>query len=142
MIDFTAYLKSIPSLMHLTPASKEDISNAENKLGVVFSNEYKDYLLTFGVATFDCHEFTGICQSPRLNVVDVSLDERQLCEHSCDSMYVVEQLNIDGVVIWQTRDGSIYQTISGSTPIKIASCLIEYLQIDSDLCNECSASDK
>lgn len=130
MIDFTAYLNSIPSLMHLTPASKEDISNAENKLGVVFSNEYKDYLLTFGVATFDCHEFTGICQSPRLNVVDVSLDERQLCEHSCDSMYVVEQLHIDGIVIWQAQDGSVYQTMLGLSPIRIASSIVDYLQAD------------
>lgn len=130
MISFTEYLRSIPSLLHLTAASGEEISDAEKKLGVVFSNEYKDYLRAFGVATVGYHEFTGICRSPRLHVVDVTLKERQFCGHSGDSMYVVEQLHIDGVVIWQAQDGSVYQTIPGLSPIKIASSIVDYLQED------------
>lgn len=126
-MDYCAILKSFPDMLHLEPATEESVKSAEEKLGVSFSPEYRRYLLVLGTATAGSHEFTGICVSPRLNVVDVTLKERQRYNHECDSMYVVEQLHIDNMVIWQSQDGKVYQSMPGSHVVEIASSLAEYL---------------
>ena len=127
---FCELLNTRSDLLHLAAATQENVIKAEQALGVSFSDEYKEYLLSLGVATVGSHEFTGICGSPRLNVVDVTLQERELCGHDCDEMYVVEQEGIDNLVIWQARDGRVYQTIPGSELELIALSLVAYLQND------------
>ena len=42
-------------------------------------------------------------------------------------MYVIEELDIDGVTVWQSSDGGIYELIPGSSPEKIAGSIAEYL---------------
>lgn len=129
---FIEILNAQPDLKHLNPATEVEIQQAEQALMIMFSNEYKEYLLTLGVATAGSHEFTGICGSPRLNVVDVTLKERELCGHDCDEMYVVEQEGIDNIVAWQTSNGRVYRTVPGDNPKLIALSLVEYLQNDSE----------
>lgn len=70
-LEFVQALESSADLYRLTGVSVERIKLAEELLNVEFTNEYKEYLSAFGVASANAHEFTGICQSPRLNVVDV-----------------------------------------------------------------------
>lgn len=132
-MDFCDHLKSLPDILHLEPATEEAIKCAEDKLGVSFSCEYKTYLLVLGTAAAGTHEFTGLSVSPRLNVVDVTLKERQKYNHECDSVYVVEQLHIDDMVIWQSQDGKVYQSMPGSHLVEIASSLAEYLESDSSI---------
>ena len=45
-----------------------------------------------------------------------------------ENLYVIELLNIDGIVIWQSSDGEVYQTYPNSNPEKIANSLSEYIQ--------------
>ena len=45
-------------------------------------------------------------------------------------MYVIEKLNVDHVVVWQAQDGSVYQTMPGLSPTRIASSIVEYLHED------------
>lgn len=47
--------------MRLGADSKEQIADAENELKLKFSEDYKEYLSTFGAATFCGKELTGIC---------------------------------------------------------------------------------
>ena len=124
---FCDILKASPDMLHLEPATEESIKLAEVKLGVSFSPEYRRYLLVLGTATAGTHEFTGICMSPRLNVVDVTLKERQRYNHEYDLLYVVEQLHIDDMVIWQSQDGKVYQSMPGAHAVEIAPSLAEYL---------------
>ena len=124
---FCELLNTRSDLLHLAAATQEEIQQAEQALGVSFSDEYKKYLLSLGVATVGSHEFTGICVSPRLNVVDVTLKERELCGHDCDEMYVVEQEGIDNIVVWQASDGKVYRTVPGNMPVFVAASLAEYL---------------
>lgn len=58
--------------MRLGAASKEQIADAENELKLKFSEDYKEYLSTFGAATFCGKELTGICSSERLSVIAVT----------------------------------------------------------------------
>lgn len=108
-------------------ASNEDIKKAEESLNVSFSKEYKLYLSKCGFATYEGHELTGICKAKRLNVVDVTINERKLSPDIQENWYVIEQLNIDGIVIWQSETGEIYQTSPEKKPLKIYDSLAEYI---------------
>ena len=126
MADIVMLIQRQPDLYVLNGASDDDIQNAERKLGLVFATDYYEYIATFGAASFASHELTGICKSHRLNVVDVTLEEREYANVP-KSWYVVEQTNIDGIVIWQAYDGAIYLTAPDRQPSKIADGLVNYI---------------
>jgi len=105
----------------------EEIKKAEEKLGLSFASDYKKYLSQFGFVIFVAHELTGLCNSKRLNVVDVTIDERSVSSSIPNDWYVVEQIGIDGVVIWQSPDGKIYQSKYGMSPSLICDSLTDYI---------------
>ena len=43
--------------------------------------------------------------------------------------YVVEVLNMDGIVIWQAVTGEVFQVSPGTQPIKVCDSLAEYLKL-------------
>ena len=108
---------------------EEEIDHAENMLRTHFAEDYRSYLKEIGLACFDGHELTGICKASRLNVVDVTLDERKRCPDAA-GWYVVEQANVDGIVIWQTPSGEVCQTMPGVSTRKICNSLTEYVTKD------------
>lgn len=124
---FATLLRSLPNFFSLNGASDSAVSKAEEDLGITFAKEYRDYVIELGVASANGHEFTGICKSIRLNVVNVTLTERGKRPTVPNEWYVVEQANIDDIVIWQDADGSIYQTAPNSKGRKIANSLSEYV---------------
>lgn len=111
----------------LSAASEEEVKNAEEALGVFFANDYKQCVLSYGAISGNAHELTGVCDISRLNVVTVTEEERTLRDDIPADWYVIEQLHIDGVVIWQSPDGSIYQAVPGCEPEKIYDDLISYV---------------
>lgn len=129
MSDIVKQMHQQPNFYALHGVSNEDIEQAEQSLGLHFAADYKEYLYAFGVASFDGHELTGICNSKRLDVVHVTNNERRANTSVLREWYVVEQLDIDAITIWQSTDGSIYLLQPGIAPRKIASNLIDYLQL-------------
>lgn len=115
-------------LQHLEGASKEDIKNAEEELGLKFAEDYKEYIEEFGVISFEGHEFTGICNSKRLNVVNVTVSNKKINTNIPSNMYVLEELNYDGFIIWQDTNGLIYETQYDSEPQRIYESLTEYIE--------------
>ena len=120
-------IKSYPDIFTLTPASQELIVVAEKELDVTFSKEYVDYLAEFGFAIFNGHEFTGLCDGKRLDVIRITKEQKAFHTHIPRNMYVVECLDIDDVVIWQDAVGSVYASTPHSKPKKIANSLAEYV---------------
>lgn len=106
----------------------DQIIAAEKLLGLKFSDEYKEYLSSFGAASIYVHEFTGICDAERLNVITVTKEEKEFNTFVPQEFYVIEQLNIDGIVIWQSKDGSLYESIPDGTFKKIFNSLAEYIE--------------
>ena len=102
------------------------INDAEEKLGLKFSKEYRQYLLSFGVAAVNGHELTGLGSSSRVNVVDVTLSQRSRCNVD-DSLYVIEEANVDKAVYWQNMSGKVYITVGASEPKQIADSLISFI---------------
>ena len=106
----------------------EAIEIAEQQLGVSFSDEYRNYLLKCGCASANGHEFTGICASARINVVNVTILRRKNTKDIMKNAYVVEEMLIDGIVIWQTTEGQIYKS-QGNRFDKICENLFEFIEL-------------
>ena len=78
------------------------------------------------MATANGHEFSGIGKSRRLSVVEMTTALRNKVTVP-NKMYVVEKLNIDGIVVTQIEDGTVYQVYPNGDSTKIADSLEEYL---------------
>lgn len=121
-------IDQVPDLIAGAGASEKEIEVAEGALGVKFANAYKDYLLNYGAIMFDGHELTGISKADYLDVVNVTKDQRKYySDKNAAEMYVLENLGFDGIVVWQTSDGVVYETENGHRKI-IAHSLVEYIQ--------------
>lgn len=136
MKSFVTLLQSAKDFRFVGGVSRNAVEQAENVLGVRFSNEYSDYLRACGAALIRGHEFTGICESARLNVVSVTQDERSRNDSIPKDWYVIEQGNINGIVLWQTGNGEVYQTAPNCTPMRISPSLAKYIG-ESDLSTGC-----
>ncbi len=128
MDDIINILRSLPNFVHMTGATESDISSAETALGLTFADDYRKYVFAFGAAAVNGHELTGVCSSKRLNVVDVTIEERNNNEDIPANWYVLEQANIDGIVIWQAPSGEIYQTAPHRLHCRIGASMIDFLR--------------
>ena len=59
--------------------------------------------------------------------LDVTIEERSRNQSVPATWYVIEQANMDGIVIWQSPKGEIYQTSPNSSYKKICNSLSDYL---------------
>lgn len=128
MGDIIEVLSKLEDFSFVKGVSENDIAKAEENLGVQFAPDYKQYLAEYGLASADGHELTGIVKSPRLNVVDVTIKLRKKFKNVPVDAYVLEEVGIDKLVIFQISDGSIYKATPESQFIKVADSLSEYLE--------------
>lgn len=109
--------------------SKKAIDDAEQALQLKFAEEYEEYLLAVGVAAVDGSELTGISNSDRTDVVKVTMAKRKDFPDVPGNLYVVEDVNIDGIVIWQHENGNVFGCGFGIELHQIADSITEYLAI-------------
>ena len=126
MAEFVDELRSKKAFYSLKGVPEAAVNEAEKKLGLKFSREFTDYLLTYGVASVFGQELTGICTSSRLNVVDVTLNERQQNPSIAQQLYVVENTNMDGIIVWQDASSAVFKTAPGVEAKKVSNSLGEY----------------
>ena len=127
MADIVKLLQKQSDFYAMKGVSEEDIRAAEQELGLRFATDYRKYVAAYGVASYAGHELTGICKSRRLNVADVTAEERNSTDVPAD-WYVLEQANIDGIVIWQATNGTIYQTAPNAKAKRICGSMAEYVE--------------
>lgn len=128
MADIVKLMQKQPDFYAMKGASEEEIKMAEQVLELRFATEYRKYLAAFGVASFAGHELTGVCKSKRLSVVAVTIEERNNVAVPAD-WYVLEQANIDGIVIWQASNGTVYQTVPNTKAKKLCGSIAEYIEM-------------
>lgn len=121
-------VNNLPELLSTGAADGETIKNAEKELNLKFAAEYKEYLEEFGSVLADDIEITGIAKSKNRNVVAVTLREWELNLQVEHNLYVVENLAIDGIIIWQDESGRVYESAPNSKPKKIADSLADYIE--------------
>ncbi len=122
-------LEEKSSLLFGGGVSEVLINNAEEFLKLEFADDYKEYLLEYGIVAYDGHELTGINMTGHLDVCDVTISQRSNNHTVPNTMYVIEVANIDGIIIWQSTDGIIYQTVFNSEPVKLCESLTEYVSL-------------
>lgn len=120
-------INSLSDLLPLKPATTIQIADAELQLRVSFADEYKEYLASFGAIMADGIELSGIAKSEHRNVVSLTKKEWELNSKIPHTMYVVENTCVDGIIIWQDTDGSIYQSTPGAEAEQIAASLADYI---------------
>lgn len=121
-------IEGLTNMRHLKPASQSDIIAAEIRLNLSFADEYKEYVKEYGVITAKSIEITGICESPRLSVADVTLKERDLNRNLPLDLYVIESTDFEGLLIVQDKKGIIYSFTSDGVLKKQYQSLADYLQ--------------
>ena len=129
MKEYVEKLKEKKNFRMLSGVSEECVKQAEKKLQLEFSAEYKNFLLSCGVAMADGHELVGLGSSKRLDVVENTLDERRMNPKVSMDLYVIEQTNIDGIIIWQSGNGEIFKTTPGQKLEKLCDSLSEYIDL-------------
>ena len=120
-------IKSFPDFIGANGKSEEEISKAELALGVSFAPDYREYLKEIGLACFNGHEMTGITNIARVDVEKVTKEQREQNTAVPSDWYVIEEANIDGIVIWQSTTGEVYQTLPDHSGVKIADNLRGYI---------------
>jgi hypothetical protein len=120
-------INNLTNLLPLKPASDNEITDAELQLGLSFAEEYKDYLAEFGAIMADGIELSGIAKAEHRNVVILTKKEWNLNPKVPNTMYVIENTYVDGIIIWQNMKGIIYQTQPNTEPRKIADSMAEYI---------------
>jgi len=128
MSEIVSVMNALPNHIPLKSAEATEISNAEQQLKLVFADEYKQYLAAFGALLANGIELTGIAKSKHRNVVSVTEQEWEININVPPNMYVVQNVGIEGIIIWQDEKGKIYKTIPHSEPKEIASSLVEYIK--------------
>ena len=113
------------SLLAGSGVPEKEIEEAEKKLGLKFSDEYREYLLHYGIAAYRGHELTGLTKSTRVNVANVTTEERK--PGIPDNLYVVECTNVEEIIIWQSATGEIYASSPNMKLTKINDTLKDFL---------------
>lgn len=121
-------IKSKPNFYAEKGASALQIEQAELSLGLDFALDFKECLCEFGAISVDGHELTGFSADKNLDVVQVTQNNRK--KHNVgNNLYVIEETHIDGIVIWQSSSGEIYQTTPEKQAIRICNSLKEYIEM-------------
>lgn len=121
-------IDSLEDLLPLKKATKEDVENIEKELGLALAEEYKEYLLNYGAIMADDIELTGVAKSKNRDVIQVTKREWEANEKVKHNLYVIENVGIDGIIIWQDETGKIYESTPNHEAKQIAGSLAEYIE--------------
>lgn len=121
-------LKGNPDVIHGNGALTNEIERAEKRLEILFSKDYKNYLFEFGSVVINDHELTGISKTKHRDVVSVTLDKWDFHEDfKRRRLYVIEDIGIDDIIIWQDGKGNIYES-QGNAIKKIYDTFEDYIK--------------
>jgi len=119
--------KTKRKIYHLKGISAKKVIEAEQKLGLRFSDEFRNYLMEYGAVSSGSHEFMGIGGDSYLDVVDETLRERENRKGFPKNCYIIENLGIDGILVLQDENGVVYE-MSDAGLKRIFNSMKEYVE--------------
>lgn len=128
MSEILATIQKLPGMEYLSPASADEIQNAEETLNLRFAEEYKEYLSVFGAVCSDIIAISGICEDKDYAVVELTKKLRSIQPNIPLGFYAIEDVGIDGLVIWQDQTGAVYQSVPNYEPVRIFDSLSGFLK--------------
>lgn len=133
-MDIIQALRWKENLLNGDGVEESAVVAAERELDLKFAADYRAYLLKMTIAAYDGHEFTGLSKAIRTNVVAVTKQKWSECSKVPKSWYVIEDTNIDQIVIWQSHDGKVYETVGVSEPVCVADTMVEFVIKKLNIC--------
>ena len=128
MSNITKKINKIPNLYHLKGCSDEQVSEAQNALGIIFPDEFIACVKEFGVISFYGTEWTGLNICGQLNVVEATQAERARNKSFPQDCFVLENQAIDGILTIVDKNGKVYlQQFEKRVPL--CDSLSDYLDI-------------
>lgn len=101
-------MKQIKGLNAIKGCSTEQVNEAQKALGIMFPNEYVDYVKAFGCIDFGATEWTGLNIKGRLNTVEATKKEMSVNPDFPKGCFVLENLGIDAKLIIVDQMGKVY----------------------------------
>lgn len=120
-------INSIEKVKAIGGANENQISEAENALGVSFPEDYRAYLKNFGAVRFNGIELCGLNITGYLNVVEATIQEKGVNDKFPEGMYVIEDLGVDARLIIGDSTGNVYLLQRNKKKL-ICSSFIEYVE--------------
>lgn len=127
MTNIVSLIQNLEDYSSIGAPKPYNVDLTEQKLGIPFASDYKDYVMAFGAASFYGHELTGVCNSERLDVISATERSRHFFSNFPADAYVIEELLFDHIVVIQTQSGLIYSYGPSDKMEKIANNLCDYL---------------
>ena len=121
------YLTSLKGFSCTGKPDNTLVRKAEEELEVSFSEDYKALISQYGAISYYGHNLSGISPYPGNDVVALTKEHRTYNTEVPLSFYVIEEVHIDGIVIWQDPSGQIYWTQPNAQPKMIFGCLYDYI---------------
>ena len=126
---FVKCIKEYDDFMAIGGVDNSVIEQVEQAMGLKFADDYRDYLKECGQAIVDGHEFTGIHKSERLNVEKVTQKARKQFQDIASDWYVIEDLGIDRILVWQSSSGTVYESNDHGITEEVSKSLFEYMKL-------------
>jgi hypothetical protein len=120
-------IESINNLLHSKGCTMDEIKTAEDKLGVLFPVEYKEYLSKYGAISFQGTEWTGLNVDNYINVVSITEREQKNNDSFPRDCIVLENMGDDGLLILINTDGVVYSWYNNKAT-RLCDSLFEYLE--------------
>lgn len=127
-MDLIELMRDQPDILYTgEPATKELIEFEQNQLGTNFSKDYIEYISNLGIIAFDGKELTGISPDYRLDVMKATLKARDIYTKIGNEFYVLEFLDINGLIVLQKESGEVFLCDMACNLKKICDSLSEYI---------------
>lgn len=92
-----------------TGVSEQEITQAEEKLGMKFPETYRAILHEFGSLEIASDEIFGLGVEGYLNVVETTFKEREMAEGKLDRYIVLQNIGIEGILIVVDEQDRVYE---------------------------------
>lgn len=128
-------IKRIPNLYHAKGCTTSQIKEAQKSLGIIFPDEFIDYVKEFGSISFYGTEWMGLNVDGYINVVDATKQEREINDDFPSDCFVLENQGIDGIITVVDEKGNVY-SISYDKKELIYTSIADYLHSCVDRANK------
>lgn len=121
-------MRSIQGLFQIGGCTDEEIDAAQKALGIVFPQEYVDYVKAFGAVSFAGAEWTGLHVKGYLNVVEATEQEKSVNPDFPKDCFVLENCGIDAILTVVDQAGRVY-SLQRDRREKLCDSLSDYLDM-------------
>jgi hypothetical protein len=108
MADIIEKIKKIKGLGRAKGCTFEQIKQAQASLGLIFPDEYLEYVKEFGCIDFGSTEWTGLNIKGYLNTVTATEKEKAVNDKFPKGCFVLEDLNIDAQMVIVNEKGKVF----------------------------------